>query len=147
MSILFTRLSRINFYIPSVLLCLLFPLLLWQAAVINQQKVFWTNRDQLRQYTEMRQLIPNDWEVYDTEGRMIAWKQPYYICCLSFGEWIGNISRPPLPLRDTLETRKVPYLFQGDSRRIYTLPMEDRVYIQSHYVMVSGWGDTLWRRL
>ena len=123
-------------------------IVLYQASsVINTPKLSWVNTEQLNQLNQMQQLIPNSWKVFDLEGRMVFWPQPHYICCLAIGDFIGLLSKPPEQVHSMLEEQKVPYIFQGDSKRLFTLPWDDRVYIQQHYAPVQGWGDTLWRRL
>jgi hypothetical protein len=116
------------------------------ARQINEQKLGWVNTAQLSQLSQMQQMIPVSEYVFDLEGRMIFWKQPHYICCLAIGDFIWLMSRQPQPIKEMLEEKKVPYMFQGDSRRVYTLPWDDRAYIQEHYMQVPGWGDTLWKR-
>lgn len=120
--------------------------LVWITPQVNGVKLGWSNADQLRQLRLMTQIVPKDATVFDIEGRMVFWNDAYYICCVPFGSFIDQMSRQPAPLSLVLEDKKVPYLYQGDTGRIYTLPVRDRVYIQQYYTPVEGWGETFWKR-
>lgn len=125
---------------------LIFSLLLWQQTMaVNQPKLILTNATQLSELTKLKTIIPKEDRVFDLEGRMIYWKDPYYICCLPMGEFVRYMSRMPPNIADVLEAKKVPYVYQGDSGRLWTLG-SDLTYIQAHYVSVPGWGDALWER-
>lgn len=139
--------SRYGRFLPSILFGVIAVVLLFTSRQVNEPKLFGHNRFQLEQLTKLKSMIPDSTEVFDIEGRMVFWKQPYPICCLPFGEYMYNVSRKPKALRDVLEQKKVEYLWQGDSRRIYTLEMPDRIYIQNTYKPVDNWGDTLWKRI
>lgn len=140
------KLKQYWIFAPLLFLTCLSVLLIVTSNKVNKPKLYGSNRLQLQQLSLLQKTIPSDTEVFDIEGRMVFWKQPYPICCLPFGEYMYNVSRKPKPLREVLEEKHVEYLWQGDSRRIYTLEMADRVYIQNNYEWVEGWGDTLWKR-
>lgn len=140
------KLERVNRIIPIVILVIFIGILWNVAGLVNTKKLGWGNGLQLHQLRLMQQFIPKDAYVFDLEGRMIFWDQPYYICCLAIGDWIHLISRQPEPIHSMLEEKRVPWIFQGDSRRLYTLPWPDRAYIQEHYIPVEGWGENLWKR-
>ena len=114
---------------------------------VNQVKLFWSNTVQLQQVALLVDSIPPQAEVLDLEGRMLFWRDPYYICCVPFGSFTRFLSRQPPVLRDVLEMKKVPYIYQGDSNRFSVLSYEDQLYIRKAYVPVTGWGETLWERI
>lgn len=125
---------------------LIFSFLLWQQTIaVNQPKLALSNTQQLRDIVKLKSIIPASDEVFDLDGRMIYWKDPYYICCLPMGRFIPFMSRPPAKLAAVLEARQVPYIYQGESGRLWELT-DDLPYIQSHYEKVPGWGDALWKR-
>lgn len=146
-ALLFTYISRFFRFLPLILFGFIAVILIITSKQVNEPKLFGHNRFQLEQLTQLKNMIPTSTEVFDIEGRMVFWKQPYPICCLPFGEYMYNVSRKPSALRDVLEQKKVLYLWQGESRRIYTLEMSDRIYIQNNYKPVDDWGDTLWKRI
>ena len=113
---------------------------------VNQVKLGWSNTAQLKNMQLLINTIPHDSEVFDLEGRLLFWKDAYYICCLPFGSFVQYLSQKPAVLREVLEAKKTPYIFQGDSHRLPLLSSEDLQYIQNAYAPVTGWGDTLWAR-
>lgn len=120
--------------------------LLSVCAQINQPKLALTNELQIAQTEALQQLIAPDMEVFDLDGRIFWAKDAYYICCIPMGEFIKDISRTPAGIGESLERKKVPYIFQGDSGRLERLPSADVAYIHRHYLPVEGWGEALWRR-
>jgi hypothetical protein len=113
---------------------------------VNQVKLGWSNDVQLTQMDILLKTIPPKDEVLDLEGRVLFWKDAYYICCVPFGTFVPFMSRQPPVLRDVLETKKTPYIFQGDSNRLSLLTVEDQQYIRTNYIPAENWGDTLWVR-
>jgi hypothetical protein len=113
---------------------------------VNAVKLSWTNENQLKELTQLIQTIPQTQDVFDLEGRMVFWKTPYAICCLSYGIFFDYISQKPLPLSQVLEEKKTPYVFQGDSGRFWAIPSGDVTYIKEHYAPVPDWGEKLWKR-
>lgn len=144
--LLFGKIEKIHILLPIPLLVLFIAILYPISTQVNAPKLNWSNAAQLRQLSLLQTMIPKGTEVFDMEGRMIFWPQPYYICCLAIGDFYNNLSQKPVSVLSVLEAKKVPFLFQGDSRRLYTLPFTDRQYIQDNYMTVDGWGDTLWVR-
>jgi len=112
---------------------------------VNTTKLTMSNTVQLEQTKTLLAMIPKDGSVLDLDGRLIYWKDPYYICCLPFGSFTQFLTRPPAPLSTVLEEGKVSYIFQGDSGRLWLL-YNDLPYINAHYERVPGWGDALWKR-
>ncbi len=128
-----------------LLVLILFAILLGQDTIqVNSLKLTMSNTVQLSQTKTLLSMVPPQSRVLDLDGRMMFWKDAYYICCLPFGEFVRFLSRPPAPLGEALEDKKVPYIYQGDSGRLWELA--DFPYIKDHYTRVPGWGDALWRR-
>jgi hypothetical protein len=113
---------------------------------VNQVKLGWTNTVQLKQMQLLIEEISPDSEVLDLEGRLLFWKDAYYICCVPFGSFVPFMSQQPQVLRDVLEAKKTPYIFQGDSNRLSLLTVQDQDYIRRAYAPVPGWGETFWMR-
>lgn len=120
-------------------------LLARQTTVVNAPKLRISNTVQLAQTEQLRQLVGDNEQVLDLDGRFIYRTDPYDICCLPFGTFVRFLSRPPRPLREVLEAKKVAYIYQGDSGRFWELT-DDLPYIYEHYEKVDGWGTALWRR-
>lgn len=113
---------------------------------VNQGKLAASNTMQLKQLDILIKSIPPDAEVFDLEGRLVYWKNSYYICCLPFMTYVNNLSRKPEPLINVLERKKTPYIYQGDTNRFILFSPEEINYIQQRYDPVDGWGNTLWMR-
>jgi hypothetical protein len=113
---------------------------------VNQVKIYWSNTAQMEQLNLLMSAIPRSEEVLDLEGRMLAWKDAYYICCVPFGSFVPYLSQKPPVLRDVLEAKKTRYIYQGDSNRMALLSYDDQTYIRTYFVPVTGWGETLWKR-
>jgi hypothetical protein len=113
---------------------------------VNQVKLGWSNDVQIEQMKLLIQTIPPKSEVFDLEGRLLFWKDAYYICCVPFGSFVPYMTQKPPVVRDVLESKKTPYIFQGDSNRLPLLTAEDQEYIRRMYAPVPGWGDSFWQR-
>lgn len=112
----------------------------------NDIKRYWINAPQQEQLLQLSAIIPQDAKVFDLEGRMIFWKDAYYICCLPYGLYIDYLSRRPPPLSVVFAQNHTEYVWQGDTGRFWSLPAEDRGYIEANFERVPGWGDKLWKR-
>lgn len=112
----------------------------------NQIKLGWTNEVQLSEFQKLTSTIDPKAEVLDLEGRLLYWNDAYYTCCVPFGSFEGFLTKPPPPVRTVLEAKKTPYIWQGDTGRLYTVSSEDLDYIRDHYVSVEGWGEQLFQR-
>ncbi|OGG11938.1 hypothetical protein A2Z00_03925 [Candidatus Gottesmanbacteria bacterium RBG_13_45_10] len=117
-----------------------------QTVLVNSGKLLLSNTKQMAEAQELKAIIPPNDEVFDIEGRMIFWKDPYYICCLPIGIFVNYLSRPPQRLYQVLVDRKVPYIFQGLTNRLSELAPEEQWVLRTYYEPVVGWRDQLWRR-
>jgi hypothetical protein len=113
---------------------------------INQVKLGWSNAVQLEQMRLLIMTIAPENEVFDLDGRLLFWKDAYYICCVPIGSFVPYMTQKPPLIRDVLESKKTPYVYQGDSNRLPLLTAEDQEYIRRMYAPVTGWGETLWVR-
>jgi len=117
--------------------------ILAQATInVNRIKLTASNAPQVAQLSRLITTVPKDAKVLDLEGKMLFWKDAYYICCVSFGSFAHFMTRQPPPLAEAL-TQQTQYIFQGESNRLGALPDADRAYIAAHYQPVAGWGDML----
>lgn len=115
-------------------------------AQVNSPKLAWTNEIQRAQLNQLIKSVDLNAYVVDMEGRMLFWADGYDICCVPFGSFEGYLTQRPQPLRSVLESKRVPYIFQGDTQRFPTLSSEDQAYIRAQYAPVEGWGEALWKR-
>lgn len=116
-----------------------------QTTIVNASKLLLSNHVQMQQIDALKALVHEKEQVLDLDGRFIYATDPYDICCLPFGTFVRFLSRPPRPLAEVLDEKRVRYIYQGTSGRFWELSA-DMSYIQSHYQQVPGWGDALWER-
>lgn len=79
--------------------------------------------------TEIWKKIPTNEKIFDLEGGTLYYPDPYYACCLPFGQTQQYLSRPLSSLSAVLEETKTKYVYQGESKRLNTLTSADQAYI------------------
>lgn len=100
---------------------------------VNRPKLAWDNRQMLADMQTMWKIIPEDSYVLDLDGRTFYFKDPYYVCCLPFGQFEPYLSRPLPSLPAALETTNTQYIYEGQLERATTLSQKDQAYIRSHF--------------
>jgi len=134
------------FFGPLIIVIFIMWVFVRGAIQTNTIKLSWSNTRQLEETNLLLSTIPPSSQVLDLEGRMLFWKDAYYICCVPFGSFVPYMTRQPPVLRTVLEEKKTPYIFQSDSNRLYILDPNDLAYIRGNYTPVPGWGEALWER-
>lgn len=102
--------------------------------------------DTFQLLTRMWKVIPTSEYVFDLEGITLYYPDPYYACCLPFGQTQQYFSRPLPNLVDSLEQTKTNYIYQGTSRRLNTLQPADRAYIEANFGPWEGHPELLVRQ-
>jgi len=105
---------------------------------VNAVKLTWTNKDDLAKLSDLYSKIPQNEYVLDLDGRMLYARDPYYACCIPFGQFAGFLSRPLPSLPDELEKTGTKYINQGGLERVNTLSGEDQQYVWAHYAPLDG---------
>ena len=100
---------------------------------VNSPKLAWTNTETLSDMRALWKYIPKDAYVLDLDGRTLYFKDPYYVCCLPFGQYEQYLSRPLPSLPHALEDKNVLYIYEGQLGRVNTLSAADQAYIRAHY--------------
>jgi hypothetical protein len=106
----------------------------------------WTNDTSLATAQKIYDSIPKTAYVLDLDGLMLYTPDPYYACCVPFGQFAQFLSRPLPPLSSVLETTQTRFIYQGELRRVSTLPGQDQLYIATHFVPWEGGDQLLIRR-
>lgn len=99
----------------------------------NRPKLAWDNRQMLRDMQTIWQIIPKDSYVLDLDGRTLYFRDPYYACCLPFGQYEPYLSRPLPSLGEALERTNTQYVYEGQLGRVKTLSQKDQTYINAHF--------------
>ncbi len=129
------------------LLFLIFLLFIgYQGNKMNSIKANWNNDITFKHLKTVKDLIPPQEYVFDLYGETLFYKDPYYICCVSYGEYIEAFNRKLPSLADSLRQTQTKYIFTMTNTRLGVLPPLDARFINDHYikimddpvVMVSG---------
>ncbi len=95
----------------------------------NAPKILWTYQHDLDNVRAIEATIPQDSYVFDLAGYALKYKDPYYYCCLPYGQYWRVLWNKP-SLSESLERTKTLYVVNN---RIDTLPDEDRRYVETVY--------------
>lgn len=108
--------------------------LLWIFIRVNSPKLHWTNKIALANIENIHKTIPFNQYLLDFDGSTLYYKDPYYICCLPFGEFVPFMSRKVSSVIAYLEKTQTRYIYEGDLLRVNTLSPDEKNYIRTHYV-------------
>lgn len=106
----------------------------------NAIKFRWPNEQVQAEIAEVYRKIPPNEPVLDLDGRMLYNPDPYYACCIPFGQFMGFLSRPLPDLPSVLATANVRYINQGELERVKTLPWQ----WQEPIFKIYSAGDVKW---
>lgn len=110
---------------------------------VNSPKLLWTNAEDARVVTVSLRTIPENAYVFDLVGATIYFRDPYYVCCVPFGQWEPYLSRPLPRLSEVLEKTQTRYVYQGKLDRVVSLSSEDRDYIASRFLPSREMGEDM----
>jgi hypothetical protein len=113
---------------------------------INSPKINWTNKSLLDESESMYQIVPKNEYVLDLVGQMLYNPDPYYACCIPFGQSMEFMSRPLPDLPTVLEKTNTKYIAQGGLARVNTLPWNWQMYIGSRFIPYRGDKSLLVRK-
>jgi hypothetical protein len=99
----------------------------------NKPKLAWDNKQMQVDMGKIWDIIPKDAYVLDLDGRTLYFLDPYYVCCLPFGQYEPYLSRPLPSLEEALERTNTQYIYEGQLARVQTLSQEDQTYINAHF--------------
>lgn len=112
---------------------------------INTPKLMLTNDEDVRILDRVIAMVPEGAYVLDLVGSTIYFADPYYVCCVPFGQWEPYLSRPLPDLPSALERTRTRYIYQGRLGRVSTLSAANQAYIRAHYRSVSADNSLLIR--
>lgn len=112
----------------------IFFVFLWDTFMAtNRPKLAWDNRQMLADMKAMWEIIPKGAHVLDLDGRTLYFKDPYYVCCLPFGQYEQYLTRPLPSLEKALEQTNTQYIYEGQLERVKTLSAESQKYIRNNF--------------
>ncbi len=127
---------RVSGKMGKIGIALLFcPLLfgLYTAHGMYQIKRHWTNTATYVELDTVKRAIPDDAYVWDLVGETVFYKDPYYICCIPYGQYLEALGFVPPSLRIALEQTDTRYIFAHSTSRLSVLPDADAKYISENY--------------
>lgn len=98
-----------------------------------QIKRHWVNTSTYAELDAVKRAIPDDVYVWDLVGETVFYKDPYYICCIPYGQYLEAFGFVPPSLRAALEQTDTQYVFAHSTSRLSVLPDADARYISEHY--------------
>lgn len=112
---------------------------MWNSTVsVNTPKFALTNREDIGILERALRTIPKNAYVLDLVGSTLYYKDPYYVCCVPFGQWEPYLSRTLPDLASALEKTGTQYVYQGRLERVNTLSLRDKTYIRTHFSPLAG---------
>jgi len=119
---------------------------MWSITVsVTTPKFSLTNREDIGILERAMRTIPKNAYVLDLVGSTLYFKDPYYVCCVPFGQWEPYLSRELPDLASALEATGTQYVYQGRLERVATLSLRDKTYIRTHFSQLSGDSSLLVR--
>ncbi len=100
---------------------------------VNTPKMGWTNAVDVQTLSFALQTIPKDDYVLDLVGATIYFRDPYYGCCLPFGQYSPYLSKPLPSMAQALANTHTSFIYQGRLFRVHDVSLEDQQFITRHY--------------
>lgn len=104
----------------------------WQ---MNMVKKNWTNEKTFAELKTVQQTIPAGSFVFDLFGETIFYKDPYYVCCIPYGQYAEVFSFKLPNLSEALRKTGTKYVFLNREDRLKILPPMDEKFIRENYAI------------
>lgn len=104
---------------------------------MNEAKANWTSWRTTMNFEKIAALIPKGDFVFDTLGETMNFKDPYYICCIPYGQYSEAFKFNLPSLENSLKLTQTKYIYLSDEGRLGVLPSKDAEFIRSHYVVAQ----------
>lgn len=98
---------------------------------VNQTRMTFPVAGQIAPVQEIWKRIPTSEPILDLEGITLYYPDPYYVCCIPFGQFAHFLSRPLPELTTALETTNTKYIYAGG--RLETLTRQDQQYVLTNF--------------
>lgn len=106
----------------------------WLGIKIYQIKRNWNNSTTYAELFSVIQKVPKDEYVLDLIGTSTFYKDPYYVCCLPYGQYEEAFAFQLPSLAQALKNTQTKYIFVQHAPRVNVLPPPDTKFISEHYV-------------
>lgn len=126
--------KKISLLFSAVLLTLLI-LMARETDRIGKIKITWTNYQTFAYLKTTYSRIPSGSFVFDLYGETLLFKDPYYICCLPYGQYTEAFDFPLPLLSKSLVNTQTKYIYSRDKDRLGVLPSKEQNFIRDNYVL------------
>ncbi|MBI4067295.1 glycosyltransferase family 39 protein, partial [Candidatus Gottesmanbacteria bacterium] len=118
-------------WIPIVGIIVFYIFIIKATINMNSPKLSWTNNETFTKIANISQIVPAGSYVFDLSAESMIYRDPYYICCVPYGQYMEALTGLNVPdLPDTLKKTNTEYVI---SSRLGTLPPSDLKYIEENY--------------
>lgn len=123
-----------------VLLLVFIVLAAFEGGKMNEIKASRTNADSVRFLEEAQKTFAEDEYIFDLTGASLFYKDPYYVCCLPYGEYfeVLRIGLPNFNLEEALRQHEVKHIFTQFPERVRVLPEQHRLILSKYYTNIPG---------
>jgi hypothetical protein len=132
--------EKIILPIFSIFLTVILTLVFLGGKQMHDLKLRWNSPSVTQFYKEMYALLPFSQPILDLTGVSIFAKDPYYYCCLPYGQYEEALPFPIPSLEKALRSNQVPIVYTNDGGRLDVLPLQQATLIREHYVSDPFWG-------
>lgn len=134
-TVLKRKIGEIGRYIFLIFLLILFCIVGYG---MNSVKKDWTNTETFSQIETIKNTIPDDSYVLDLFGESLLYKDPYYLCCIPWGQYASAFSFNLPSLSTALKTTQTKYIYIYNEDRLHILPPLDEKFVREHYSIATA---------
>jgi len=103
---------------------------------VNEPKKNFINSDSVAMREWFEKNVSKDTPVLDMVGLLFYFPQPYYACCVPFGQYAPYLSQPFPSILESLQKDNIQVIYQGGLGRADSLSPNARTYIKEHFTSV-----------
>jgi len=110
---------------------------------MNQIKASRTYTEGVRFYNEAKKYFSDEEYVFDLTGGSLFYKDPYYICCLPYGEYLEVLKFKTPDLESALRAKEVKHIFIQFPDRVKILPNYQAKILDRYYTSASDLSSSI----
>lgn len=129
-----------------VLLLVFIILMAFEGGKMNEIKASRTKIDSVRFLEEAQKTFVEDEYIFDLTGASLFYKDPYYVCCLPYGEYFEVLGIGLPNLEEALRQHEVKHIFTQFPERVRVLPEQHRLILSKYYTNIPGSSAILYAR-
>jgi hypothetical protein len=106
----------------------------YEGYLMHRIKAQWKDWKTASNFDQITKHVPAGSPMLDLTGESVIYKDPYYICCLPYGQYIEAFSFNLPSMAEALKQTQTAYVYLSVQNRLGILPPQDQVFISNHYV-------------